>query len=183
MTMKKKFLYALLLIVIVAPYIGFFCLQNWYKDQLAMIHNASFLLISKEDMSLRRIDYKGVVLDSFPIACGKSYGNKQKQGDMKTPEGVFHISEIQDASGWTHDFKDGKGEIEGAYGPCFIRLETPGHKGIGIHGTHLPESIGTRATEGCIRLNNNDVAKLKEHVHSGMVVIITPSENDASINN
>ena len=77
----------------------------------------SLIVISKEDMTLRLLDGQGQVLLQYPIACGKNYGNKQKPGDMRTPEGVFSISEIVDASGWTHDFGDGKGEIAGAYGP------------------------------------------------------------------
>ncbi|MBR1487120.1 MAG: L,D-transpeptidase, partial [Synergistaceae bacterium] len=32
-----------------------------------------------------------------------------------------------------------------------------------IHGTHDPNSIGTNVTEGCIRLNNADIAELKEN--------------------
>ena len=68
------------------------------------------------------------------------------------------------------------GEIAGAYGPHFIRLEVPGHKGIGIHGTHKPESIGTRDTEGCVRLNNNDIEELINYVSIGMVVVIIPSQ-------
>ena len=43
---------------------------------------------------------------------------------MKTPEGDFTIREINDSSAWKHDFKDGLGMIEGAYGPYFIRLWT-----------------------------------------------------------
>ena len=139
----------------------------------------SLIVISKEDMTLRLIDGQGGDILKFPIACGKNYGNKRKSGDMKTPEGVFSISEIVDASCWTHDFGDGKGEIAGAYGPFFIRLETPGHKGIGIHGTHKPESIGTRDTEGCIRLHNEDLCHLVEYVRVGMTVVITPSYKDS----
>lgn len=59
-----------------------------------------------------------------------------------------------------------------------MRLEVPGHKGIGIHGTHKPESIGTRDTEGCIRLRNEDIADLKTKVNIGMVVIVLPSMDD-----
>ena len=139
----------------------------------------SLIVISKEDMTLRLLDGQGQVLLQYPIACGKNYGNKLKPGDMKTPEGVFSISEIVDASGWTHDFGDGKGEIAGAYGPFFIRLVTPGHRGIGIHGTHKPESIGTRDTEGCIRLHNDDLRQLVGHVRVGMTVVILPSWRDA----
>lgn len=108
----------------------------------------------------------------------KSNGNKRKKGDMRTPEGVFQVSDIQDASGWTHDFGDGKGEISGAYGNHFIRLSVPGQKGIGIHGTHLPESIGTRASEGCIRMNNKDLEQLVKLIYPPLVVVITPGRED-----
>ena len=127
---------------------------------------------------LRLIDYKGREIQKYPIACGKNYGNKETKGDLKTPEGLFHVTEIEKASSWVHDFGDGKGEIPGAYGPFFIRLEVPGQKGIGIHGTHKPESIGTRDTEGCIRLNNEDLLKLVKQTHIGMAVLITPSYMD-----
>jgi lipoprotein-anchoring transpeptidase ErfK/SrfK len=32
--------------------------------------------------------------------------------------------------------------------------------GYGIHGTTIPESIGTNATEGCVRMHNHDVEEL-----------------------
>ena len=129
-------------------------------------------------MNLRLIDYKGREIFKYPIACGKRYGNKEKEGDLKTPEGLFHITEIEKADHWTHDFGDGSGEISGAYGPFFIRLEVPGHKGIGIHGTHKPKSIGTRDTDGCIRLYNQDLVELVQFCHIGMAVLIIPSYAD-----
>ena len=46
-------------------------------------------------------------------------------------------------------------------------------KGIGIHGTHDPESIGTMVTQGCVRLWNEDLEELKGRVFIGMKVIIT----------
>lgn len=141
----------------------------------------SFIIISKQEMKLRRYDLKGTVLEEYSIACGRNYGNKKKRGDNRTPEGVFTVQQIQNASAWTHDFGDGKGEIKGAYGSHFIRLKT-GFQGIGIHGTHAPESIGTRVTEGCIRLNNNDLLKLITNIKLGMVVIITTSREDAKVN-
>ncbi len=77
---------------------------------------------------------------------------------------------------------DPTGEIRGAYGSHFIRLKTPGHRGIGIHGTHDPASIGTRATEGCVRLNNSDLLELvKKYVYVGMPVVILTSEADSAV--
>ena len=141
-------------------------------------NKADHIVISKESMTLNLYDSNGGLIFSFPVAVGKNYGNKEKIGDMKTPEGEFSIVQIQDASAWTHDFKDGKGVIAGCYGNWFIRLKTPPHTGIGIHGTHAPESIGTRATEGCIRLNNADLDKLKPLVREGMKVTIESSVKD-----
>lgn len=139
---------------------------------------ADNIVISKQSMSLTLYDSNGDVVCRFPVAVGKHMGNKQRPGDMKTPEGEFTIEQIQNAASWVHDFGDGKGIIEGCYGNWFIRLKTPPHRGIGIHGTHDPASIGTRATEGCIRLNNNDLDSLKPMVHVGMVVRIESSDED-----
>ncbi len=152
--------------------------RHYYTERISKIENANFMVISKQDMQLRLIDYKGNTFFSAPVATGKAYGDKQKQGDMRTPEGVFQVSDIQDSSKWTHDFGDGGGEIKGAYGNYFIRLRVPGHKGIGIHGTHAPESIGSRASEGCIRLRNEDLDELVSLISPPMTVIITPSAMD-----
>lgn len=57
-----------------------------------------YFVISKEDMTIKALDTKGRVIYSFPISVGKAYGNKKVKGDMKTPEGEFTISQVQDAS-------------------------------------------------------------------------------------
>ena len=117
--------------------------------------------------------YKGdEFVKSYPIAVGKNPGDKQRVGDNRTPTGNFKIVSIENASKWTHDFRDGKGKIAGAYGPWFLRLDAKGWKGIGIHGTHDPDSRGTMATEGCIRLSNEDIAELKTFAYKNMPVVI-----------
>lgn len=138
------------------------------------------IYISKLDMTLTLLDAQGREVVTYPMACGKNKGHKQKKGDMRTPEGKFSLQQIQDAHTWSHDFGDGKGVIKGAYGPCFMRLKT-GFSGIGIHGTHDPKSIGTRATEGCIRLENKNAEALSKQVTLGMAVIIGPEAGVASL--
>ncbi len=144
----------------------------------APVVDNSYILITKSNFSLHYFDNEGQEKFVASCALGKNPGQKEKSGDMKTPEGTFVIDEVIDSSWWTHDFGDGKGEIAGAYGPYFISLNTDelsqgNWGGIGIHGTHDPASIGTRASEGCIRLLNEDVKKLQLLVHVGMKVIIT----------
>ena len=117
----------------------------------------------------------------YPVCVGKNKGQKQKPGDMKTPEctakNPFIITEIVDASKWTHDFGDGRGSIL-AYGNWFMRLKTPGHSGIGIHGsTNNESSVPGRGSEGCIRLRNKDLDELKaKYAFVGMRVVIIADE-------
>jgi len=175
--MKKRIL---LWIILLLPYLGLYCGWEMYKHTVAEIANSTFVIISKEDMTLSVYNYKGMKMSSYPIACGRNFGDKEIQGDMKTPEGVFNICDIQNSSEWSHDFKDGKGKITGAYGPFFIRLSVPNQSGIGIHGTHNPNSIGTRITEGCVRMHNEDLTKLVKQIKVGSVVAILPSEQDVT---
>lgn len=144
------------------------------KPHSSLQRQSGMILISKREMRLTLLDSLQNPQLVLPIACGKNYGQKEMEGDMKTPEGDFLIREINDSSAWKQDFKDGLGMIEGAYGPYFIRLLTPPHTGIGIHGTHLPTSIGSRATEGCIRLANDDLRELVRYIYVGMPVRILP---------
>ena len=177
-TRTRRILSFILGVVILLPYAGLFLGKKWFDSQLKKVDNASFVLIDMQEMRLFVYDYKGQRKMECPVTTGKNYGNKQAVGDFKTPEGVFYVEEIQNASSWEYDFGDGLGPVPGSYGPWFIRLHTPGHKGIGIHGTHKPEVLGSRDSEGCIRLENKDVESLKTMVGPGTVVIILPGEGD-----
>ena len=145
----------------------------------------AWIVISKRDQTLSVYDRNAagdtVIVAQYPCCMGKNKGNKQRRGDMRTPESPagkpFKITMIQDASTWKHDFKDGRGNIL-AYGHWFLRLETPGHRGIGIHGsTNNENSVPGRASEGCIRLLDKDIITLKEHfAYVGMPVTVQPEE-------
>lgn len=134
-----------------------------------------YIFVSKTELKLSVIQNNDTIFQC-PIAVGKNYGNKIKIGDMKTPEGNFTICSIENSTQWKHDFKDGKGVRKGAYGPFFFRLKVPKFNSIGIHGTCKPESIGTRDSEGCIRLHNNDLQRLRDLIYLGMSVIINKDE-------
>lgn len=176
-------------------------LGTFFAANMASADEQHLIRIHKQSYRLELFeDGKAQPLKEYSIAVAKNPGDKQKTGDNRTPtswgsaavipakylgagvgvastEVPFVVEEICDASFWTHDFGDGKGEIAGAYGPWFISLDT-GWIGIGIHGTHDPASIGTMASEGCIRMNNQDVAELKNLIYGpakgvGTKVVIT----------
>ena len=143
-----------------------------------------FIVVDKPALHLSVYeDQQGdtVLIARYPVCVGKNHGQKEKSGDMKTPEctfdNPFSITEIKPASNWTHDFGDGRGAIL-SYGNWFMRLKTPGHKGIGIHGsTNNENSVPGRGSEGCIRLRDNDLDELKaNYAFVGMKVIILKDE-------
>ena len=157
--------------------IGMFCLPALSFSQKS--GDALHIVIVKKEFTLYL--YSGTnLLKSYPVALGRNPGDKERVGDCRTPEGRFHIDKIEESSSWEHDFKDGKGPIKGAYGPWFLRLYTgkkttnsgKAWKGIAIHGTHNPASIGTLASEGCVRLHNENIKELKELVKIGTPVEI-----------
>ena len=145
-----------------------------------------FILISKPEYRLyvcEVVNGDTIKRVHYPVCVGLKKGQKQKKGDMKTPECTvdqpFTITEIKDASKWYHDFGDGRGEIL-AYGNWFMRLNTPGFKGIGIHGsTNNESSVPGRGSEGCIRLRNKDLDELKaKYAFVGMRVVILADKMD-----
>ena len=130
--------------------------------------------VSKKQQRFWVISQSNDTLLNVKVSTGKNPGHKQRRGDNRTPEGNFTIQQIQDASAWTHDFKDGKGERKGAYGPYFCRLKTPGFSGIGIHGTCFPELLGTPSSEGCVRMHDDNLRKFVKLVKVGTPVVIKP---------
>lgn len=139
----------------------------------------TFIVISKQELKLyvcEALEDDTVRIVEFPVCLSRNLGQKERKGDMKTPESTwdkpFEITEIVKSSNWTHDFGDGRGAIL-SYGNWFMRLKT-GFSGIGIHGSTNNEStVPGRDSEGCIRLNDNDLDVLKEqYAFKGMKVVI-----------
>ena len=174
-----------------------FLIDYFHVEEINRDPKNKIIIVNKEDQTLMVYDaVQGRKIKSYKMSTGENPGNKLMRGDLKTPEGIFPIIGIEDASDWTYDFKDGKGQIKGAYGPNFLRLKvssdnifnnvkesfdfTEGDEflGIGIHGTHLNDLIGQRTSHGCIRLENANLLDLKQYIASGTLVIIVPGKLD-----
>jgi hypothetical protein len=126
------------------------------------------IVISKTDFILRVYDLMTAeLLGEYPVTVGRNpdLADKEEVGDNRTPEGTFRIVSIEDSSSWTYN-----GEL--AYGPWFLRLATPPWTGIGIHGTNEPEALGSPASRGCIRIDNDALLELVTMVDVGTVVEI-----------
>ena len=172
--MKRRILVALALAFVAMDALALAPFAKYLKQ----VASYPFVVVDKPALTLSLVDSAGNAIKQYGIACAINYGPKQRRGDHKTPEGTFKINQLLYAKGLSHDFRDGKGPVPEAYGPWFLRLNVPGFIDIGIHGTPVPESIGSRATEGCIRMRNDDITDLKNRVEVGTTVIILPDAQD-----
>lgn len=64
------------------------------------------------------------------------------------------------------------GDPQNPLGKWWISLEHDIHHGIGIHGTNDPGSIGSKASNGCIRMINEEVVEVAALAYKGMVVTV-----------
>lgn len=140
--------------------------------------SGDFVLIDKGDFSLYVYnDFKET--RNYTVTTGRKVGTKRTPGDDRTPQGIFRIKSIDIASHWAYDFpEDTLPGVVGVYGKWFIRLDVPGFEGIGIHGFINDDWLGKKNSNGCIRLNNEELDELVGLVEPGMLVIIQPSEED-----
>jgi lipoprotein-anchoring transpeptidase ErfK/SrfK len=110
------------------------------------------------------------VVKTYKIAVG--------QPDYPTPAGLFAIQSKQVNPVWSVPNSPWAGELAGttvaggsAANPLKARwLGITGS--VGIHGTSLGDSIGTRASHGCIRMHVPDVIELFGQVSTGTPVLI-----------
>lgn len=165
---------------------------SFSHPELMKVRKNCFIVISKKDYYLYVYEPQGtdtVLLARYDCALALRKGDKTRTGDMRTPHCTspskpFYISQILPASSWRHDFGDGRGSIK-AYGDFFMRLRLDGHplrsnRSIGIHGsTNNRESVPGRASEGCIRLKDEDIRQLRgTYAYVGMPVIIKAEAQD-----
>ncbi len=108
----------------------------------------------------------------------KGYGVAVGQPAYPTPTGLFAIQTKQVNPTWTAPNSPWAGEMAGQQvaGGAWnnpLKARWMGVDGaVGIHGTGLPWSIGTRASHGCIRMTVPDVIDLFRRVSVGTPVLI-----------
>ena len=108
----------------------------------------------------------------------KGYGVAVGMPAYPTPTGLFAIQSKQVNPTWTAPNSPWAGEMAGQQvaGGAWnnpLKARWMGVTGsVGIHGTGMPWSIGTRASHGCIRMTVPDVIDLFRRVTVGTPVLI-----------
>lgn len=110
----------------------------------------------------------------FYMSGGKKGFEKAREGDQRTPLGVYHVTSAM-----------GRGKLPDFYGAGAFPINYPNEwdkrlgkngSGIWIHGTP-PDTYSRppRASDGCVVLTNDDFTRLSRYVDPGVTpVIIVP---------
>ena len=110
----------------------------------------------------------GKIRARYPVAVGTS--------SHPTPAGNFRIVSKQRNPTWfppSSPWAAGFGPVPPGVGnPLGTRWMGTSAPAIGLHGTPVPSSIGTRASHGCIRMHIGDAERLYGMVDVGTPVII-----------
>jgi lipoprotein-anchoring transpeptidase ErfK/SrfK len=117
------------------------------------------IVISIPDRKLALIE-NGQVIRIYQTAVGAPAS--------PTPAGTYTIAQRVPNPTWYGPAGQVVGPGKG--NPVGTRWMGLSRKGYGIHGTNQPQSIGKRASHGCIRMRNRDVEDLFERVAVGDVV-------------
>lgn len=106
------------------------------------------------------------VLAAWPCAVGRE--------GHETPPGKYRAGVKQEKPSWMRAGFDPVpyGDPENPLGTRWISWD--GRQGFGFHGTWEPETIGSAASDGCIRLRNEDVERLFEILPQGAEIDVRP---------
>ena len=130
----------------------------------------NILYCNKENPKLKLYannNYKLIQLDSFDALVGKIKGDKQIEGDLKTPIGAYRLKHKKDT-------------VDSFYGPMAFVTNYPniydqvnqknGH-GIWIHGVPADKKRD-KATKGCIAIENDSLINLDQKINYKKTILI-----------
>lgn len=127
-----------------------------------------YIIVNKQTNELAFF-YEEEIKEVLSVATGKS--------EELTPEGEFTIIvKAKDPYYRKTDIKGG--DPKNPLGTRWIGFNAEDTDGrtYGVHGTNNPDSIGNYVTQGCIRLDNENVEALFEKVPIGTKIWIVKTE-------
>lgn len=140
-------------------------LDDGYRHALVVDASRSRLYVYENRAGLP------VRVADFYITIGKSGAGKQREGDNRTPIGIYTISSFKSPRELT-DFYGG-GAFTLSYPNEWDTRQGRNGYGIWIHGTPSNNYSRTpRASEGCVVLANDDLRRLGQYIQTGKTPVI-----------
>lgn len=140
-----------------------------YPDMVFKIYKGDWSVTAYKSTFALVVHDGDRVFKLYDVAIGK-------QG--RTPVGTFVVKDKIREPAWTPPGKNIPfGHPDNVLGTRWLGIRPTGDtdptlRGYGIHGTWEPESIGSAASQGCIRMLNEDVEELFDIIPVGTPVTI-----------
>lgn len=143
--------------------------------------NTTAILVDKKTNSLQLCEYVDgayKVLKTYHATMGQVKGDKEDEGDLKTPEGIYTFKTRMTAP-----------QLAKKFGTLAFYLNFPntfdelaGHKGsnIMLHATDTPERLKKSYDSlGCVVVNDEEIHEIAPHVRVGLTpILIFPELTD-----
>jgi murein L,D-transpeptidase YafK len=147
-------------------------LTNAQRHAVVVDTSKSTLYVFEND------DGKLRYLSDYYVSIGKNGIDKFREGDNKTPLGVYHVTKWLSPAQLASKY----GKASGLYGAGALPLDYPntwdqregrnGH-GIWLHGVPFDTySRPPRASNGCVALTNEDLLALTKDVRIGLTPVV-----------
>jgi len=150
---------------------------NNYKENAILragrkvrVARGTWSIIADKSLFKLWVCYEGCPFKAYAIATGAP--------SKETPVAKFVMGGKNPKPAWWPP-SDAKikgpvpyGDPQNPLGEWWISLEHDIHHGIGIHGTSDPGSIGSKASNGCLRMVNEEVVEVAALAYKGMIVTI-----------
>jgi hypothetical protein len=158
---------------------GNLMLVNNYKENAILregrkvrITKGTWSVVVDKTLYTLWICYEGAPFKAYRITIGAE--------NKPTPVTKFTVGNKNPKPAWwpPADMKvTGKipvpyGDPQNPLGEWWIALDHDLHHGIGIHGTNDPGSIGSKASNGCVRMLNEEVVEVAAIAYKGMFVTV-----------
>jgi lipoprotein-anchoring transpeptidase ErfK/SrfK len=124
--------------------------EGWIHGSSVQLAQDAYAVIANEATHRLKVLKNGKTILTAPVGVGRSV--------LPTPTGIYYLVELLQQP-----------NPNGAYGPYAFGLSAfsnvlqsfgggPGQ--IGLHGTDVPNSVGSNVSHGCLRVSNAVITKL-----------------------
>ncbi|WP_088035922.1 L,D-transpeptidase family protein [Evansella clarkii] len=141
----------------------------WYAPAVAATSGDQLIIINKANNELAFYE-NNKLAKTFSVATGKT--------SKLTPEGKFKVvNKVKNRPFYKQNIPGG--DPRNPLGARWIGFNAKGTNGntYAIHGNNNPSSIGTYASNGCVRMHNEEVIWLYDKVKMNTAVVIVSTKD------
>jgi murein L,D-transpeptidase YafK len=135
-------------------------------EQLVLVEKNSRTLFH-----LRSVQGKLVLAKAYPCIVGKNIKDKEKVGDMATPEGIYFFVEFISGSKLPKNY--GMGAFVLNYPDFLDKKEGKTGDGVWLHGHDPKKKLDeVQSTKGCVVMDNDSLRELSTAIKLGTTPVV-----------